>query len=110
MHSCHLSTQCCQTSLLGQRLRIQIHLQIKQVQYIESIIAIDIEDLEYNLIMIHLIILIVEWVECGEEAEEVDGDAVFTLRKIKIKQFAKIVTLVAEYSRKILYKMFLFEI
>ena len=66
--------------------------------------------MEYNLIMIHLIVFIVEWVEGGEEAEEVDGDAVFTFRKIKIKQFTKIITLVAEYSRKIFYKMFLFEI
>lgn len=92
------------------RLRRKILLEIQQVQNIQGVITINVKDLESNLVLVHLVVLVNQWVEPLYHLQEINLLPMLTTGQKEIEKLTEVRALVSEDPREVLDDVFLLNI
>lgn len=84
-------------------------MKVQQVQNIQRVIIVDVQNSESDLVVIHLVVLVIDWIQLLYHLQYVDFHSVLTAREEEIEYLTKVRALVSEDTGKILDDILFFK-
>jgi len=88
----------------------KIVLQVQEIDNVQVVIAVHVEDLEGDFVLVELVVFVKNGVEGLQELQEMDLLPVKTLREEEVEEFPEVRTWMPENSVKVIHEIFLFKV
>lgn len=83
------------------RLRMQILLQVDQVDDVQLLVPIQVVDSERYLVVVLLLVIVEEWVHLLQELEQRDLLAIEAISHVQVEKLAKVRTVIFEHELEV---------